>query len=199
MRTFELERMAMQAEESAAHVRQLQLQLDMHRSVAPLLPFQRLARNMCALREKLDAVRGQLQSSQSQATLEKSELKTALDAAEEKLKQLSGLEQQLGSIITDAAAAGADVQPFTDVLQAAALGSKGRVAQVKRTHAYLMHSICQHVNRAILPPPSLSLPHHPPATYPFPPLVLIQCAASCPDKENGGDFAGKRGAETPRC
>ena len=31
MRTFELERMAMQQEEAAAHVRQLQLQLDMHR------------------------------------------------------------------------------------------------------------------------------------------------------------------------
>ena len=85
------------------------------------------------LREKLDAVRSQLQSSLSQTTIEKSELKSALDAAEEKLRQLSGLEQQLGSIITDAAAAGADVQPFTDVLQAAALGSKGRVAQVLRT------------------------------------------------------------------
>ena len=33
MRTFELERMAMQQEESAAHGRQLQLQLDMHRRV----------------------------------------------------------------------------------------------------------------------------------------------------------------------
>jgi hypothetical protein len=81
-------------------------------------------------REKLDAVRSQLQASQAQSTLERSELKSALDSAEEKLRQLSGLEQQLGSIITDAAAAGADVQPFTDVLQAAALGSKGRVAQV---------------------------------------------------------------------
>ncbi len=84
-------------------------------------------------REKLDAVRSQLQSSQAQHALEKAELKSALDSAEEKLRQLSGLEQQLGSIITDAAAAGADVQPFTDVLQAAALGSKGRVAQVPRT------------------------------------------------------------------
>lgn len=75
-------------------------------------------------------MRSQLQSSQAQSTLEKAELKAALDSAEEKLRQLSGLEQQLGSIITDAAAAGADVQPFTDVLQAAAMGSKGRVAQV---------------------------------------------------------------------
>jgi hypothetical protein len=81
-------------------------------------------------REKLDAVRSQLQSSQAQSALEKAELRSALDAAEEKLRHLSGIEQQLGSIITDAAAAGADVQPFTDVLQAAALGSKGRVAQV---------------------------------------------------------------------
>jgi hypothetical protein len=85
------------------------------------------------LREKLDAVRSQLQASQAQSTLERAELKSALDSAEEKLRQLSGLEQQLGSIITDAAAAGADVQPFTDVLQAAALGSKGRVAQVMIT------------------------------------------------------------------
>ncbi len=30
---------------------------------------------------------------------------------------LQGLEQQLGSVINDAAAAGADVQGFTDVLQ----------------------------------------------------------------------------------
>jgi flagellar biosynthesis chaperone FliJ len=82
-------------------------------------------------REKLDAVRSQLQSSQAQAVLEKSELRSALDSAEDKLRQLAGMEQQLGSIITDAAAAGADVQPFTDVLQAAALGSKGRVAQVQ--------------------------------------------------------------------
>ena len=84
-----------------------------------------------SFREKLDAVRSQLQSSQGQAVLEKSELRSALDSAEDKLRQLSGMEQQLGSIITDAAAAGADVQPFTDVLQAAALGSKGRVAQVQ--------------------------------------------------------------------
>ena len=75
-------------------------------------------------------MRSQLQSSQAQSSLEKAELKAALDSAEEKLRQLSGLEQQLGSIITDAAAAGADVQPFTDVLQAAAMGSQGRVAQV---------------------------------------------------------------------
>jgi Tfp pilus assembly protein PilV len=92
--------------------------------------------SIVVFREKLDAVRSQLQMCQAQATLEKSELKSALDAAEEKLRQLSGLEQQLGSIITDAAAAGADVLPFTDVLQAAAIGSKGRVAQVHSDPAH---------------------------------------------------------------
>ncbi len=198
MRTFELERMAMQAEESAAHVRQLQLQLDMHRSVAVFLPSQCFARHVRALREKLDAVRGQLQSSQSQATLEKSELKTALDAAEEKVKQLSGMEQQLGSIITDAAAAGADVQPFTDVLQAAALGSKGRVAQVSHACVYTWA-----VQSCRLPPflsPSLPPPpHYYPLLLTPPPPLLMRCAASCVDEENGGDFAGKRGAETPLC